>query len=324
MPRRPYRRCGRRRARPRVGNRARRRSSPLTDASKLPVPSQSSFLLLGARRAELERAAPSETAAARRTGKSSPPQLDSLRSNILHLAPKLVQPSTNATVPYPGRNRAQTAARHRRPPSSSAPSFALTSTTPFRPSSAQNRSTVSPAATLAHSPTLSLSESALRRPRIAAAPPQNAPSAARAAAGSPWAPPLAAAARPRAAVPSRGSRSPLPPPPSFAAAGTPRAARADPAPPLLPACAAASRRSSPLRRLAPPGAGPAAGMPWPRPGWPPPPASCGLAAAPPPRPRRPAPWRSRAGKSRGGGGPGSLTGGARLSAPPFIVFHFLF
>ena len=75
----------------------------------------------------------------------------------------------------------------------------LPSTTPFRPSSAQNRSTVSPAATLAHSPTLSLSESALRRPRIAAAPPQNAPSAARAAAGSPWAPPLAAAARPRAA-----------------------------------------------------------------------------------------------------------------------------
>ena len=95
------------------------------------------------------------TAAARRTGKSSPPQLDSSCSEPLHLAPKPHHPSTSAAVPYPGRNRVQTAARHRRPPSSSAPSFTLTSTTPFRPSSAQNRSTVSSAATLSHFPTLS-------------------------------------------------------------------------------------------------------------------------------------------------------------------------
>ena len=156
---------------PRVGHRVRAPLFTSWTTSKPLVPSQSSFLLLSARRDELERAAPSETAAARRTGKSSPPQLDSSRSNPLHLAPKLVQPSTNATVPYPSRNRAQTAARHRRPPSSSAPSFALTSTTSFRPFSAQNRSTVSSAATLSHSPTYSPPKSAANAAARGHAPP---------------------------------------------------------------------------------------------------------------------------------------------------------
>ena len=109
---------------PRVGHRVRAPLFTSWTTSKPLVPSQSSFLLLSARRAELERAAPSETAAARRTGKSSPPQLDSSRSNPLHLAPKPLHPSTNAAVPYPGRSQAPERGRHCRPLSSSAPSFA--------------------------------------------------------------------------------------------------------------------------------------------------------------------------------------------------------
>ena len=91
----------------------------------------------------------------RRTSQGSPPHFDSSRSNPLHLAPKLVHPSTSATVPYPGRSQAPDAVRHcclRQAPPRASP---LPSTTPFRPSFAQNESPVSFPATCSRSPALS-------------------------------------------------------------------------------------------------------------------------------------------------------------------------
>ena len=100
----------------------------------------------------------------------------------IHRAPtRYTSPRSSSISPRARPSPIRPKSRIRPPSTIEAPLRAspLSSTTTFRPSSAQNRSTVSPAATLAHSPTLSLSESALRRPRIAASPPRNAPSAAR-------------------------------------------------------------------------------------------------------------------------------------------------
>ena len=85
--------------------------------------------------------------AARRAGvradHPSSPCPDSSRSEQRDLAPKLLHPSTSAAVPYPGRSQAPDAVRHcclRQAPPRASP---LSSTTTFRPSSAQNRSPVS-------------------------------------------------------------------------------------------------------------------------------------------------------------------------------------
>ena len=171
-------------AAPRVGNRARpRRRRPYPRGRpKLPVPFP---ILLPLREVELERAEPSDIAVVRRSGQPSPPHLDSSHSELRDLAPKLLHPSTSAAVPYPGRNRAQTAVRHcclRQAPPRASP---LSSTTTFRPSFAQNESPVSFPAAYSYSPTLSLSEYALRRRGIAAAPPRTC-----------WAPPVRAAGAP--------------------------------------------------------------------------------------------------------------------------------
>ena len=78
-----------------------RRPYPLASTgtfSSLPA-----FSFLGARSSSSEQRRV-RAVVVRRTGQGSPPRFDSSRSNPLHLAPKLVHPSTNATVPYPGRN----------------------------------------------------------------------------------------------------------------------------------------------------------------------------------------------------------------------------
>ena len=67
----------------------------------------------------------------RRTGRSSPPRLDSSRPELRNLAPKLVHPSTSAAVPYPGRIGL-------------APSSDRRSPSPFPPSSAPLRRAPSP------------------------------------------------------------------------------------------------------------------------------------------------------------------------------------
>ena len=107
---------------PRVGHRVERRSSPRGRPRSFwcrPHPPFSSSVHDEPSSSEQHRA----TAAARRTGKSSPPQLDSSRSEPLHLAPKLLHPSTSPAVPYPGRIDLAPSS-DRRSPSSFPPSSA--------------------------------------------------------------------------------------------------------------------------------------------------------------------------------------------------------
>ena len=166
--------------------------------------------------------------AARRTGvradHPSSPCPDSSRSELRDLAPKLLHPSTNAAVPYPRRNRAADDVRHCRSPSS----FAPTSSSLSRPSSASNRTTVSSPMTSSRSPTLSLPESATiaddwppcRRERAArrARPPRGSSAPARGP--TPHAPPLLDLPGARLAA--------WPPPPPPAGLERPRAADAMP------------------------------------------------------------------------------------------------
>ena len=224
-------------------------------------------------------------------------------------------------MPYPGRNRAQTAVRHcclRQAPPRASP---LSPTTTFRPSSAQNRSPVSFPAACSSFSTFSPTESTLRRRRwlprrrgTRRPPPAHA-------AGPPCSSPRAAAVRPRAAWPHWSWRRPTPRPPQAAAAGTPQAPPLPPhaaaggsarrAPTAGPPCAGLRTAAARLGPPAGPGRGPARAPP-----------RLALAAAPATAVAR------RRGRSRGRGrlelGLGSLTSGARLSAPPFYLLCFFF
>ena len=105
-----------------------RRPYPLASTgtfSSLPA-----FSFLGARSSSSEQRRV-RAVVVRRTGQGSPPRFNSSRSNPLHLAPKLVHPSTSATVPYPGRIGL-------------APSSDRRSPSPFPPSSAPLRRQPSP------------------------------------------------------------------------------------------------------------------------------------------------------------------------------------
>ena len=180
-PRRHTGDCGRRRASTR---RPSRLSAALHLADDLEasclVPSSPSIPIL-----KLVRPESSRVAAVRRVGHGSPPHLDSSHPELRNLAPTPLHSIPCLLESYPGRNRAQTAVRHcclRQAPPRASP---LSSTTTFRPSFAQNESPVSFPAAYSYSPTLSLSESALRRRGIAAAPPRTC-----------WAPPVRAAGAP--------------------------------------------------------------------------------------------------------------------------------
>ena len=226
-----------------------RRPYPLASTgtfSSLPA-----FSFLGARSSSSEQRRV-RAVVVRRTGQGSPPRFDSSRSNPLHLAPKLVHPSTSATVPYPGRIGLAPSSDRR------------------SPSSAPNRPTVSSIALYSPSPTLSPPKSAAsaavlppRRRRRAERRPRAPPGLPVPARGpTPRAPPPLDLPGARPASPCR--RLALPPPE--------RSRRRRPWP-----CAAASR--------------PAAWGHWPSPAPPrrrptPPPAGSPRAAPPLPRRRR--------------------------------------
>jgi hypothetical protein len=313
-PRRHTGDCGRRRA-------STRRPSRLCAALHLaddlepscPVPSSPSILIL-----KLVRPESSRVAAVRRVGHGSPPRLDSSHPELHSLAVHPLRPPTSATVPYPGRNRAQTAVRHcclRQAPPRASP---LSSTTTFRPSFAQNESPVSFLAAYSYSPTPSPIDFGAA---AAESPPRRHERAGRRPCAPPGLPAPARAPLPRAlgppgltgagAAPTRGHRKP--PPPEHRP------------PPCAPPCAAvrpALRRRAPscaaLCRAPAPASPPGASARPPQRRWPAPPA--GSAAAGCARPRA-----ARARETEEvGGEPGSLASGARLSAPPPLSFMFSF
>ena len=114
--------------------------------------------------------------AARRAGvradHPSSPCPDFSRSELRDLAPKLLHPSTSATVPYLGRIELRP-----RPPLPISVELRLSMPSSLsRPSSASNRTAVSSSTICSRSPTLSPPESVTT---ASAGPPRNAPPAAR-------------------------------------------------------------------------------------------------------------------------------------------------
>ena len=140
---------------PRVGHRVRAPLFTSWTTSKLLVPSPSSFLLLSARRAKLERAAPSN----RR--RSSHRRVLAAATRFVALRTTTPRPEARPSLHEHGR----ALPRSNRPSTELRPPLAIIVPAELRPSpssslsevsSAQNRPTVSSAATLSHSPTLSL------------------------------------------------------------------------------------------------------------------------------------------------------------------------